>query len=137
MKSFGAAFAAGALFAAGLGGSGMTDPTKVLGFLDVTGAWDPSLAFVMLGAVGAHFVTLRLILRRGGPIFGGSFQIPTRKDIDVQLIAGAAVFGVGWGLGGYCPGPALASLSTLAPAVLVFIATMVAGMLLQHLTADL
>jgi uncharacterized protein len=136
MKPLLSAFAAGALFALGIGISGMAQPAKVLGFLDVTGVWDPSLAFVMLGAVAAHFVALRLILRREGSIFGGSFQIPTRKDIDLPLVAGAALFGIGWGLGGYCPGPALASLVTLSPAVLVFAATMIAGMVLHHSTAD-
>jgi uncharacterized protein len=135
MKPLLSAFAAGALFALGLGVAGMTLPSKVIGFLDITGAWDPSLAFVMIGAIATHLVLLRLILRRAGPVFGGSFQIPTRKDIDAKLVAGAALFGIGWGLGGYCPGPALASLVTLAPAVLVVVAAMAAGMVLQKLTA--
>jgi uncharacterized protein len=135
MKPLLSAFAAGALFALGLGVAGMTLPSKVIGFLDITGAWDPSLAFVMIGAIATHLVLLRLIHRRAGPVFGGSFQIPTRKDIDAKLVAGAALFGIGWGLGGYCPGPALASLVTLAPAGLVVVAAMAAGMVLQKLTA--
>jgi uncharacterized membrane protein YedE/YeeE len=137
MKPLLSAFAAGSLFALGLGVSGMTLPSKVVGFLDITRAWDPTLGFVMFGALATHFVLLRLILRRAGPIFGGSFQIPTRKDIDAKLVAGAALFGIGWGLVGYCPGPALASLVTLAPGVLLLVAAMAAGMLLQNLTRDL
>jgi uncharacterized membrane protein YedE/YeeE len=136
MKPLLSAFAAGALFAVGLGVSGMTLPSKVVGFLDVTRAWDPTLGFVMIGALATHTVLLRLILRRPGPIFGAIFQIPTRKDIDAKLVAGAALFGIGWGLGGYCPGPALASLVTLAPGVLLVVAAMAAGMVLQHLTVD-
>lgn len=133
MKRSLSAFAAGALFAVGLGISGMTLPEKVIGFLDVTGDWDASLAFVMIGALSVHVVCSRLILRRGTPISGGVFSIPTRKDIDGRLVAGAALFGLGWGLGGYCPGPVLTSVVTLTAAPLIFVAAMAAGMGLQRL----
>jgi uncharacterized protein len=132
MRSLLCAFAAGLLFALGLGISGMTLPSRVLGFLDVAGAWDPSLAFVMIGALAAHVVLLRVVLRRRGPIFGGAFQIPTRKDINRPLVFGAALFGIGWGIGGYCPGPALVSLVTLGTPVLVLVAAMAMGMMLAR-----
>lgn len=122
-----AAFGAGLLFALGLGLSGMTRPEKVVGFLDVTRAWDPSLACVMGGAVLVALVGFRLALARGAPRFDQRFHLPTQRAIDARLVAGAAIFGVGWGLSGYCPGPALMSLVTGAPAVLVFVAAMLAG----------
>lgn len=137
MRPLLSAFAAGALFALGLGVAGMTLPSRVIGFLDVTGAWDPTLAFVMIGAIGTHLSLLRIILRRTGPIFGVRFEIPTRRDLDGKLVAGAALFGIGWGLAGYCPGPALTSIVTLTPAALIVVAAMAAGMLLQNLTAGL
>jgi uncharacterized protein len=123
-------FGAGALFSVGLVMSGMTLPTKVVAFLDITGEWDPSLAFVMGAAVFVHFVLNQLILRRPSPIFAGRFSIPTRTDIDGRLVGGAALFGMGWGLGGYCPGPVIASLSSLAVPVLVFFGSMVTGMVI-------
>jgi uncharacterized membrane protein YedE/YeeE len=123
-----AALVAGIVFALGLGLSGMTQPSKVLGFLDVAGPWDPSLMFVMAGAVLFGLVVFPPILRRSHPLFEGSFHLPTRKTIDARLIVGAAVFGVGWGLSGYCPGPAVVSVVTGAPATLVFVASMLVGM---------
>ena len=126
------AFISGALFAAGLGIGGMTQPAKVIGFLDLAGAWDPSLAFVMLGALGLNIVLFRFILRRVGPIFGGVFQLPHRQDIDPRLVTGAALFGVGWGLAGYCPGPGLSALAAGRTPALVFVATMAVGMLAQR-----
>ncbi|MEW5852588.1 MAG: DUF6691 family protein [Myxococcota bacterium] len=134
MKSHVTAFAGGLLFGVGLLVSGMTEPAKVTGFLDVSGAWDPSLALVMLGAIGVHAVAYRLIRRRPAPLFESTFHVPTRKDVDGKLLAGAAIFGVGWGLAGYCPGPGLTSLAGGSATSAVFVATMVAGMLLQHLT---
>lgn len=122
---------AGLVFGLGLVISGMTRPAKVQGFLDVTGAWDPSLAFVMVGAIAVHFVLLRVVRRRRAPLFGATFHLPTRNDLDPKLIGGAAIFGVGWGLGGICPGPALVDLgSGLAPAA-VFVAAMAIGMVIQ------
>ena len=132
MKANLAAFGAGSLFAVGLAISGMTRPSKVVGFLDIAGAWDPSLAFVMIGAIAVHFVAHRLIRRRASPIFDAKFHLPTRKDIDLRLVLGAALFGVGWGLGGFCPGPALVTAAGGAFGALVFVGAMAAGMLIEH-----
>lgn len=126
------AFLSGAVFAIGLGVGGMTQPAKVIGFLDLAGPWDASLGFVMLGAVGLNIVLFRFILRRTGPVLGGMFQIPDRRDIDPRLVTGAALFGAGWGLGGYCPGPGLSSLAAGRMPALVFVVTMAAGMVAQH-----
>jgi uncharacterized protein len=122
------AFVAGLLFAAGLGVGGMTQPAKVLGFLDVAGRWDPSLAFVMLGAIALHATAMRGILRGRAPLFAVRFALPTRRDIDARLVAGAALFGGGWGLVGYCPGPAVTALGGGVPAAAFFVPAMVAGM---------
>lgn len=131
LRSSASAFAAGALFAAGLAVGGMTRPSKVRGFLDFGGAWDPTLLFVMGGAVMVYFTAHRLLKKRPAPLFDTKFHLPTRRDIDARLLTGAAIFGVGWGLAGYCPGPGLASLASgVAP--VVFVAAMVAGMWLQR-----
>ena len=122
------AFLAGVLFAVGLAVSGMTQPAKVIGFLDITGAWDPSLAFVMIGAIGVHFVARRLILRRSAPLGAPAFDEPKLKKIDAPLIVGAVLFGVGWGISGYCPGPAIVTLGTGSLASVVFFAAMASGM---------
>lgn len=124
------AFAGGLLFALGLGVSGMTQPTKVIGFLDVFGAWDPTLAFVMMGAMLVYTVMYRLTVARGTPLLGGVLSLPTRRDIDARLVVGATLFGVGWGLGGFCPGPALTSLASGTRATLFFVLAMTAGMFL-------
>jgi uncharacterized membrane protein YedE/YeeE len=116
------AFVAGVIFAAGLGLSGMTDPRNVLAFLDVTGAWDPSLALVMAGAIGVHALVAHRV--RPAPASAATARI------DRRLILGAALFGLGWGVAGFCPGPAIVSLASFAPATLAFVAAMVAGMLL-------
>jgi uncharacterized membrane protein YedE/YeeE len=115
---------AGLLFGVGLVIGGMTDPAKVRGFLDFSGRWDPTLAFVMAGAIAVHFTAYRLIRGRAAPALACSFQLPTRRGIDAKLLAGAALFGVGWGLGGYCPGPAITSLTTGGPALAVFVVAM-------------
>jgi uncharacterized membrane protein YedE/YeeE len=128
--------AAGALFGAGLLVSGMTHPTRVIGFLDVTGRWDPSLAFVMGGAVLVYAIALRWVRRRRqSPWFEIKFHLPTRRDIDPPLILGAALFGIGWGLGGLCPGPAIVSAASGSLAALAFLAAMLAGMYAQHRSA--
>jgi uncharacterized membrane protein YedE/YeeE len=106
----------------------MTNPNKVIGFLDIFGRWDPTLAFVMMGAVGTHAVLYRMITRRAAPVFAPRFSIPMRHDLDRALFLGSALFGVGWGLSGYCPGPVLASLLAGGPSALVFSAGMFAGM---------
>ncbi|MFW6050419.1 MAG: DUF6691 family protein [Myxococcota bacterium] len=125
-------FLSGALFATGLAVGGMTQPAKVVAFLDFFGSWDPSLAFVMGGAILAYFPLYRLITKRKTPLFAARFLIPERTDLDWRLLTGAAVFGVGWGLGGFCPGPGLTSAGGLAPAGLVFAASMAAGFLLHR-----
>ena len=121
------AFVAGLLFGLGLSLGGMTQPAVVLGFLDIFGAWDPRLVFVMAGAVLTTAVGYRLLLRRPRPLLAERFQWPTSRRIDARLVGGAALFGIGWGIAGYCPGPALASLGAGVPALLVLVACMIAG----------
>lgn len=121
------AFGSGLLFAVGLAVGGMTEPGNVIGFLDFAGEWKPALAFVMAGAVGVSALTWRIVRRRRAPVCADSFVVPTRRDLDARLLVGAAIFGVGWGLGGYCPGPGVASLASGAPTALVFVASMLAG----------
>ena len=118
----------GALFAAGLVLSGMTRPGKVVAFLDVAGAWDPSLAFVMVGAIAVQAVAWWLSWRMKAPWAADAFVLPTYRDIDARLLGGAVLFGVGWGLGGFCPGPVLVSIATGSTNVLVFVAAMFVGM---------
>jgi uncharacterized membrane protein YedE/YeeE len=122
------ALLAGALFGLGLAISQMVNPEKVLAFLDLAGAWDPSLALVLGGAVGVNFVGYRLVARRAHPLFAGSFHLPTRRDIDRPLVLGAMLFGAGWGLAGYCPGPALSALTLGTTEPLVFVVAMLLGM---------
>jgi hypothetical protein len=126
--------AAGLLFAVGLAVSGMTQPAKVVGFLDFLGAWDPSLAFVMLGAIVVYMGAYRgVVLKVKRPLFADRFSIPTRSDIDFPLVAGSAIFGVGWGLSGFCPGPALVSFGAGASSALWFVPAVLAGMVLFNL----
>ena len=120
-------FVSGLLFAVGLSLGGMTHPEKIIGFLDVSGHWDPSLAFVLLGAVGVHAITYRLTVRRRTPLLAEKFLVPERRDIDARLVVGAVLFGVGWGVGGYCPGPALVAGGALTVDALVFLAAVVVG----------
>lgn len=122
------AFVSGLLFALGLGVGGMTQPSKVLAFLDVAGDWDPSLAFVMGGALLVYFFVGRVVLARPRPLFDDTFHVPTRRDVDGRLVVGSVLFGAGWGLAGYCPGPALVSLASGRATVVVFVAAMLAGM---------
>lgn len=122
----------GILFGAGLTLSGMTDPARVRGFLDVFGAWDPTLIFVMGGAVLVMAVAWRVRNRMGAPIFAKRFSLPDRKDLDGRLIAGSILFGIGWGIAGLCPGPAVASLALAPLGVLPFVLAMVAGMAAQQ-----
>ena len=131
VKSNLAAFICGILFSIGLGISGMTQPQKVIGFLDVLGEWDPSLVFVMGGAVISYLLLQLLIQRRfSKPMLGETFQIPSRKDLDRSLIFGALLFGMGWGLGGYCPGPAITTLGSGSLNAVLFMVAMAMGMLL-------
>ena len=128
--------ALGLLFGVGLVVSGMSDPAKVLNFLDLAGTWDPSLAFVMGGAVLVAFVGYRLVLARGEPIAGDRFHLPKRNDIDARILAGPALFGIGWGLGGFCPGPALTALGLGATGTLAFIPAMILGMWAARLLGE-
>ncbi|RJQ49255.1 MAG: YeeE/YedE family protein [Gammaproteobacteria bacterium] len=130
MKQALAAFFLGLLFALGLGIAGMTQPAKIIAFLDVTGDWDPSLLLVMASATLVYFLSYRWITRRRAPILAEKFALPAAKHIDARLLAGSMLFGIGWGLSGYCPGPALVALSGLAPNTVVFAVSMLAGMLL-------
>lgn len=129
-----AALAAGALFGLGLAMSGMTDPRRVLGFLDLFGDFDPTLAFVLGGAVATTALLFRPVLRRGRPVLAGAFQLSGLDHIDRRLLGGAALFGVGWGIAGYCPGPALAGLGILSTEALWFVPAMLAGTLSHRLS---
>ena len=125
------ALASGLIFGLGISASGMLDPARVRGFLDVTGAWDPSLAFVLGGAVIMATIGYRLSLLSGRPLLDDRFRLPTKARIDPPLILGSAIFGIGWGLAGFCPGPAVASLSLgLAPTIL-FVVAMLIGMVIH------
>ena len=127
MRALASALGAGFLFGTGLWVSGMANPKKVLGFLDITGDWDASLMLVMGGAVAVTVVTFRIVLNRKKPLIEEKFEVPSRKDIDLPLVAGAAIFGTGWGIGGYCPGPAITALSTLSLESVIFVAAMIVG----------
>lgn len=128
---------AGALFGVGLLVAGMTQPARVIAFLDITGAWDPALAFVMGGALTTYAVATRIVRRRrADPWFDVTWHVPTRRDLDARLLAGAAVFGVGWGIGGLCPGPALVALGSGAMPILAFVAAMLVGMVVQRRLAS-
>jgi uncharacterized protein len=130
MKLILSAFASGLIFGLGLVISQMVNPAKVLAFLDIFGDWDPTLAVVMGAAVAASALGYHIAKRRGRPVFGSKLEIPTRRDLEPRLLAGAALFGVGWGLVGFCPGPALTALPLGLWQVFVFVASMLAGMAL-------
>ena len=123
-----ASFLCGLIFGAGLMISGMTQPAKVLGFLDILGRWDPTLAFVMAGALAISSLGYALARRQRQPIIAAQQFWPTRTDIDRPLVVGSVLFGIGWGLAGLCPGPALENLASLSPRVIVFVIAMIAGM---------
>ena len=124
------ALASGLLFGIGLILSGMSDPGKVIGFLDVAGNWDPSLAFVMGGAILVGFFAFRFAGKRARTFLGGALHLPSRSDIDNRLVGGSVLFGIGWGLAGFCPGPALVSFSSGVDKAAVFVVAMLGGMLL-------
>lgn len=125
-------FIIGLIFAIGLGISGMTQPAKVIGFLDIFSGWDPSLAFVMCGAIGVHFIAYQIQKKSSKPAFGTSFVIPKSQVLTPQLLGGSALFGIGWAVGGFCPGPAIVSTVSLHPKALIFFASMAVGMTLFH-----
>ena len=127
------AFLVGLLFGAGLIVWGMTDPFKVIGFLDVTGPWDPSLAFVMAGAVIVGAIAYRIAGRRAAAVLGEPMRLPATTVVDRRLVLGSLVFGIGWGLAGFCPGPALVALGAGYGKAAAFVAAMIAGMALFEL----
>lgn len=129
-----ASFAAGAIFGLGLVISGMANPAKVIGFLDIAGNWDPTLAFVMGGAILVAFPAYRWAASREKPLLTEKWSLPDRNDIDMRLLAGAALFGVGWGLAGFCPGPALAAIGIAPVDALTFVIAMIAGALAFRFT---
>ena len=127
-------FIVGLLFGWGLLISGMTDPGKVIGFLDLTGSWDPSLAMVMGGAIAVGFFAFGTAKKRTSNFLGGALHLPTSSDIDKRLILGALLFGAGWGLAGFCPGPGIVSMAAGQPKAAVFVVAMLAGMLVFEWT---
>ena len=133
MKNRMVEFAVGLIFGLGLIVSGMTDPGKVIGFLDLAGLWDPSLAFVMGGAILVGLLAFTLAKKRTTSFLGGAMQLPTARDIDKRLVLGSMAFGVGWGLAGFCPGPAIVSMGAGEPKAFVFVLAMLAGMALFEL----
>jgi uncharacterized protein len=135
-KQLMAALLAGLLFGLGLILSGMANPAKVLAFLDLAGAWDPSLAFVMAGAILVGLVAFGVAHRRTATFLGGALELPKRRDIDRPLVVGSLVFGVGWGLVGFCPGPALVALGSGEIKAAVFVAAMAGGMALYSVIGD-
>jgi uncharacterized membrane protein YedE/YeeE len=128
-----AAYAIGLIFGLGISISGMANPAKVLNFLDVAGSWDPSLAFVMGGALAIAFVGYRIVLKRLAPTLAPTFQVPVARDLDARLLGGSAIFGIGWGIAGFCPGGALPALGTGRPEVLIFVVAAAIGILAARL----
>ena len=133
MKNGLAALVVGFIFAIGLGISGMTQPQKVVGFLDLFGNWDPSLIFVMAGAIIVHFATYNLIRKRKSPVLSTDWHVPNKKEITPALVIGSVLFGIGWGLGGFCPGPAVVSLASFEVKPFIFVISMLVGMFLFRL----
>lgn len=129
MKQNAVSFISGLIFSVGLAVSGMTQPQKVIGFLNPWN-WDPSLLFVMIGAVAIHALAYPIIRKRPSPLFSSDWHVPTRQDITPKLIVGAAIFGIGWGLGGFCPGPAVTSLASAESTPFLFVGAMIVGMLI-------
>ena len=134
-----ASYISGLIFGIGISISGMANPAKVLNFFDVAGTWDPSLIFVMGGALITTFLGYRFVLRRPAPTFEETFKLPTRTDLDLPLIGGSAIFGIGWGIAGFCPGGALPALGTGRSEVIIFTVALIAGVFaakaLQRMTA--
>ncbi|WP_299411976.1 DUF6691 family protein [uncultured Sulfitobacter sp.] len=130
------ALVTGLVFGTGIAISGMMDPAKVLNFFDLAGTWDPSLAFVMGGALVITFFGYRLAWKRNAPLFGGRFQVPTGTDIDMKLVGGSALFGIGWGIAGFCPGAAIPALGTGRWEVALFLVAVVAGFYVRRLVSS-
>ncbi|NOS74149.1 MAG: YeeE/YedE family protein [Methyloglobulus sp.] len=132
MKLILASLISGMLFGVGLSLSQMINPDKVLNFLDIAGAWDPSLIFVMLGALEVTFISFKVILKRPSPVFDHKFYLATKKEIDKPLIIGATIFGIGWGLTGYCPGPAVAGLGFGNPEAVIMVIAIYLGFMVHR-----
>lgn len=128
-----AAFVVGFVFSLGLGLSGMTQPAKVIGFLDIFGNWDPSLIFVMAGAIAVHGLTYRFIRKRNSPLLVSQWHVPSKTDLTPSLIIGSVLFGIGWGLAGYCPGPVITSLASFDSRPVLFVISMLLGMFIFNL----
>jgi len=128
-----AAFIAGLIFGVGLIISGMTNPSKIIGFLDITGVWDPSLLLVMVGAISLSYFAFRKAGVLAKPLLGDEMQLPKSREVNRRLVTGSLIFGAGWGLAGYCPGPALASIATGAQEPIIFVTAMIAGMAIYEL----
>ncbi|WP_298975388.1 DUF6691 family protein [uncultured Roseobacter sp.] len=126
-------FLIGVLFGTGIALSGMANPAKVLNFFDVAGTWDPSFAFVMGGAVCVTFLGYQIVLKRPAPVFEPRFEMPKQHALDPRLILGAGLFGIGWGIAGFCPGGALPALGTFDASVVLFVAALIVGMLVTRL----
>ena len=133
MTNLAPALISGLLFGGGLSLGGMTQTSRIVGVLDIAGPWDPTLVIVLLAAVGSYHVVYRLAVPRGTPLFAAKFEIPTRTDVNPRLISGAALFGVGWALSGYCPGPAVASLASGQVQTIVVVLAIAAGMAMYDL----
>ena len=132
MAPFFIALVSGLIFGCGILLSGMANPAKILNFFDVAGPWDPSLAFVMGGALTVTAIGYRLVWRRGKPIAAETFQLPVKRQLDSRLLLGSAIFGVGWGIAGFCPGGAIPALGLMRPEVALFVATMAAGIFIAQ-----
>jgi len=130
-------FLSGVLFALGLGIAGMTDPNKVIGFLDITGKWDATLLTVLGAATGTNLILFRLIFKRDRPIFGELFSLPTKTQVDKRLVIGSMLFGIGWGISGLCPGPAITSMASGLSGIFIFVASMAFGHYLFHSSLQL
>jgi len=133
MRQIALGLLAGAVFGAGLAVSGMADPQRVRAFLDLFGAWDPTLAFVMAGAILPMAIAWRIQSRMDSPLAAASFKLPPGRDLDPRLLGGAALFGIGWGIAGLCPGPAIANLAIAPASAAIFVAAMLVGMILHKL----
>lgn len=129
-------FLSGLLFGLGLIVSGMVNPAKVIGFLDLAGNWDPSLALVMAAALAVTTPAFHIILKSEKPLFSTAFLLPERTDVDAKLIGGATLFGMGWGIAGFCPGPALTAITSLNSSVIIFVVAMIAGMVLHRVIVE-
>ena len=127
MRSLLAALVSGIIFVLGLCVSEMINPTRVVGFLDLLGSWDATLLFVMIAAVAVTGIGFPFVMKRAKPILADRFVVPERSDIDTRLIAGSVIFGIGWGLAGLCPGPAIAALASMSPSILMFVVAMACG----------